>query len=767
MRIARISKIKDYRIFRDFTWPDELHHFAQFNVIYGWNGTGKTTLSSLFEHLQNREATVEGEIEFELDTGETFSGSEIPNATFPSVKVFNRDFVMRTVESIQDESIAPIYYLGEDSISKQKEVHNLKKELEDVRKQLNDLQQDAHKIDKALDDFCIEKAKQIKDTLIGSRDYANYDKRSFKNALQTLNNTSPKPQLLSEKQKTILLKQKALAAKATIDKISVIIPDIEEIRLKVLEFLKKSVVAQVIAVLTDDSEVSSWVQKGLSLHKGKRETNICRFCGNEITSERKNSLEAHFNEALISFQDEIIQYSTKIMNVCQLLDDINFPDESRFYEDLVVDYRAHLEAAKEEINNIQKQLMYFQETLLEKKANPFIQIELDNIHTAADPDQKQNNNYVQDTIGKINAMIDRHESTTKNLNNKKKEACFQLEQDYVLQAQKKYNNLSKQYQEAKEKLSSLESKPEKLRTEIVAIENTIIEYRRPAEELTSELRSYLGRDELRFEVEDTGYSLSRKGKPALNLSEGERTAIAFLYFLKSLEDKDFELSKGIVVIDDPVCSLDSNSLFSAFGFMKERTKTSHQLIILTHNFAFFRQVKNWFHHMKGQGKKDIEKRPARLYNLFTGFSSEQRSATISYIDPLLEKFESEYHFLFKQVHDVASNNNGVSELADYYGMPNIARRLVETFLAYRYPDCDGDLIHRLERAHFETEKKTRIIRLLNTYSHSNGIAEPEPDPMGLAETCDVMKMILDLIRNEDQSHFDGMIKLMQPAGIDE
>ncbi len=42
-------------------------------------------------------------------------------------------------------------------------------------------------------------------------------------------------------------------------------------------------------------------------------------------------------------------------------------------------------------------------------------------------------------------------------------------------------------------------------------------------------------------------------------SEGERTAIAFLYFLKSLQDKSFDLANGIVVIDDPVSSLDANA----------------------------------------------------------------------------------------------------------------------------------------------------------------------------------------------------------------
>ena len=68
-----------------------------FIVIYGWNGTGKTTLSSLFEHLQEKRAISEGEVEFELDSGNRITGGDIAAANVPPVRVFNRNFVARTI----------------------------------------------------------------------------------------------------------------------------------------------------------------------------------------------------------------------------------------------------------------------------------------------------------------------------------------------------------------------------------------------------------------------------------------------------------------------------------------------------------------------------------------------------------------------------------------------------------------------------------------------------------------------------------------------
>ena len=280
--------------------------------------------------------------------------------------------------------------------------------------------------------------------------------------------------------------------------------------------------------------------------------------------------------------------------------------------------------------------------------------------------------------------------------------------------------------------------------------------------MTLELRNYLGRDEIKFEVKSTGYALNRGGEPALHLSEGERTAIAFLYFLKSLEDKSFNVLKSVVVIDDPVSSLDANALFSAFGYMKDRTKNCYQLFVLTHNFMFFRQVKNWFHHLKGQNKKNREQRPARFYMLRTDIIHGERNASLAPMDRLLEEFESEYHYLFRHVYDIANNTSEDSELAQYYGMPNIGRRLIETFLAYRFPDMGGDLSKQFDRIDYDAAKKIRILRFLHTYSHSGGISEPEHDPSILSDTKQAMSELLELIKTVDKNHYDGMMTLLQP-----
>ena len=763
MRIARLTKIERHRVFRDFFWPNELPAFAQFNVIYGWNGTGKTTLSSLFEHLQEKCAISEGEVEFELDNGNRITGGDTAAANVPPVRVFNRNFVARIIETIGENNVAPIYFLGTESITQQKQVESLKTDLAATREAINKASSDKINADRVLDDFCVEKAKLIKEALLGSSQHANYDKRRFREAIARLKGVSLPPKALSDTEKERLRKQRELHAKPSISRASITIPDVDQLRSRTSELLKQSIVTQVIDELARDPTAGAWVQQGLALHKGERETDTCRFCRNELSAQRRAELEAHFNDAFASFQRDIEHVINDMERQRQSLEAVPFPDESRFYDHLAAEIRPAVETAKQRINAVYLELDSFKDALKRKKATPFESLTLEVI----EPIEASSGGSLSSAIDAVNAIIDKHETTTGNLNGEINKACQALEQDYVLEALPQYDQLTKAVTGADTTLAGVNSKPADMERKISAIEREIVEHRRPAEELNRELQAYLGRDELKFDVKDTGYVLTRGGKPALHLSEGERTAIAFLYFLKSLEDKAFDLKKGIVVVDDPVSSLDANALFSAFGYMKERAKECHQLFILTHNFAFFRQVKNWFHHMKGQQKKDIAQRPARFYALLTAISAGERSATLSTVDRLLEEFESEYHFLFKQVYDFANSAAPTAELTQFYGMPNIARRMIETFLAYRFPDCSGDLIKRFERVDFDAAKKTRILRLLNTYSHSSGISDPEHDPSILAETQEVLKLILELMKTLDEIHYQGMMKLMTPVEAEE
>jgi len=273
-------------------------------------------------------------------------------------------------------------------------------------------------------------------------------------------------------------------------------------------------------------------------------------------------------------------------------------------------------------------------------------------------------------VDHLNGVILKHNQVCEDFQSRVDGARKQLEADSVAGNLDEFVKLGEAVQAAGEAVTTAKGEVERIEGEIARLEREIVEHRQPAEELNEDLRNYLGHGELRLKTKETGYTIMRHDAPAEHLSEGEMTAIALLYFLKSLQGRGFDLTKGVVVLDDPVSSLDANALYFAFGFIRERTQHAHQLIILTHNFTFFRQVRNWFHHFKGQKKKDVNQRPARFYMVDCMHEQDGRRAAIRWLDPLLEQYDSEYHYLFACIHRVATAAPQVC-LEQNYMLPNL------------------------------------------------------------------------------------------------
>jgi wobble nucleotide-excising tRNase len=92
--IRRIQHIKAFGVFKDFQWPAGLPDFKQFNLIYGWNYSGKTTLSRAFRCFEQKlpHADFAGaQVQLKADDGTVHHLSN-PNAA-PVFRVFNSDFV--------------------------------------------------------------------------------------------------------------------------------------------------------------------------------------------------------------------------------------------------------------------------------------------------------------------------------------------------------------------------------------------------------------------------------------------------------------------------------------------------------------------------------------------------------------------------------------------------------------------------------------------------------------------------------------------------
>ena len=146
-------------------------------------------------------------------------------------------------------------------------------------------------------------------------------------------------------------------------------------------------------------------------------------------------------------------------------------------------------------------------------------------------------------------------------------------------------------------------------TEIRTLEDSLSNEGLGADQFNESLHKFLGRSELtlRFNPVKKGYEILRNDSEQVdgNLSEGEKTAIAFVYFITKLKENDNNIEDTIVVVDDPISSFDSNHLFHAYSFMKVNCEKAKQLFVLTHNFTFFKLVRDWISRKNKRDNQNI------------------------------------------------------------------------------------------------------------------------------------------------------------------
>lgn len=751
-RIARISRIRGCGIFRDFSWPNGLDDFGRYNLIYGWNGTGKTTISRILRALELRQKPPIGQIRLVIGTEEV-PGERFPQISVP-IRVFNRDFVEESVFRKGGSELPPIFVFGKENVEKQKEVEKLKQQIEDAQSRLTQANAKKEEAEKQFDRFCIDRAKVIKDMLrsSGQNRYNNYDKSDFRCDAQEMaeagNGASYR---LSDTERDRLLKQHQAVPKPKVQELIYALPDFGAIVSRVSELLTTTVVSATIEALKNDPSLADWTRQGLELHR-ERKAERCLFCEQPLPKDRLAALEKHFSAEYERFMQRLDQLIGELQQSSKAAAELRLPNKAELYDDLAPEFETAETRLIEILDAARSFLDRVVQELTEKKRRPFERresaLEIPPLDLEA--------------IEKLNATIRKHNQACDKFQGRVEEAREKLALAMIAESLQDFVDLEAAVKQTTADVQAAEQEIQRLDAEIARLEREIIEHRRPAEELSEDLRKYLGHGELRLEIRETGYTITRGGAPAQMLSEGEMTAIALLYFLKSLQDQRFDLANGVVVIDDPVSSLDANALYLAFGFIRERTQDAGQLFILTHNFAFFRQVRNWFHHLKGQNKKDPSQRPARFFMLDCVNDHSGRCATIRRLDPLLEQYESEYHYLFARVY-WASTATGSVGLEQNYVLPNMARRMLEAFLAFRQPQASGDLWQKVQAVPFDEAKKLRILRFLHTHSHSDAVGEPGHDPSVLAEAPAVLKDLFQLIESQDPEHFAAMKQLVAPS----
>lgn len=789
--ISKISKLKDFGIFHDFSWKTELPEFKKYNLIYGWNRSGKTTISRVFASCEKKCAydkdkfrqypaifdergnlANEGEFEIKTDDNTTVKNTDVATNILP-IKVFNQDFIDENISFDPLDSSNPIVYVSEEDIESKKRLEQLRLDKVTLGNIYEQEKKDKSSKEETKSTFLTSLGREIANILFDK----SYNKTKAENRINTIGIGNFSGKVLSDDDK----KKYEVISKSEEGKNQTALSDyqfsfsfdgkavngFQAIFEEVKKLLGKKVVSETLDRLKDDQNLNNWVKQGYDLHKTREEKEKCLFCQKPLDNDFLGTLSKHFSKDYEELLGAITRLKSDVLKIKKLE---NAVKNDELYPDLKNKYTNKAKELDECVKKVNLWIDEAVKKLEEKYNNPLVVVA-----SPAKPD-----NFLteyNENIAELNKIINEHNDKAKNHTNEVLTAREKLELHSIAfaLADQDYKKMENELTEAEKKEKETLDAINKNNSEISELEKQTSNIGKAIIDINKHLKEFFGRKEIELGLDGDkkGYTIKRDGQPAKNLSEGEKTAIAFSYFVVKVGEGDFDKSKGIIFIDDPISSFDSNFIYHCFSLINMHFREVGQLFISTHNFQLFNLAKEWFINKNNSIKRDNEKAksegktekptPCEFFMVENFTESDVRKAKIVELDKTLRNYKSEYHFLFAKLKEFSEKQD--TEYEDFYTIGNMARRYFDIYADFKIPTT-GDQKSKMEvlvENINDPDEKISIVdagkayKLVNEFSH-NSDPTSAIEHKDKSESKDAIKILLNIVKESDPKHFEILEK---------
>ncbi|WP_217583091.1 AAA family ATPase [Helicobacter pylori] len=726
-----IKKVKSFKAFCGLDMI-EMDEFKHCNIIFGNNGCGKTSLTRAFELLILKNKHIEKyrtisadkspSIEFECEdrSYKIEPNSDIRVPPF-KVEIYNSDFLHNNVPLNSEFGLKKLddgtiilegSVLGEET----KEINQLKdcrgkvekrqKKIKDENDSENTLsakqESEIKKYDKEIEKI---RKKMTSNTIkitpdeIGINDFCKVSKDKFKYQEDALTDLEKDFNKLNEAMKKFDgLKEMELPK------------DYQTIKDK-LEFLFSFNIDKEAGQVSEKikEHISNvgreFIEKGIKLQK-EMPNNACPFCTQKIPNEIIQEYTSYFNKSVETFNQRSLEMSGTLKNI---LDQWNIKEILQSFEKFEPFMKKDFSKNKESLENALEQI----KVLLEK-----LQKEVDKKEGAKNEEKFQK---IDKELLEIQENIQKHVDKTRNILNQKKEQeeklkewKTKLKEARIKKAKHDSYDWQKSKEEAERKLSVLNRRHERLNRLLEKIDNKLKELNDQKRPDIKIINNYLKALNL------PKYSLDKDYRIVLNsdalenseaemiLSGGEKTTLAFAYFLARLKlfYKKEDLKDLVVVIDDPISSLDEQRIYNTSDIVAKinqelagealKDEDKVQVFVLTHNHTFMARLIN----MVGKN--------ARYFQL----ERHQNQLKIVCKNEVVGYFDTFYLLLFKEVYEFAEKGKVQDNFNEAINYGNKVRILLESFLKINFIDSflgansifdEGKIKKLIETANGEVE----------------------------------------------------------------
>lgn len=754
--LKSIEKIKGFGVYGNYQKPAGTKEFSKKNIIYGWNYSGKTTLSRLFAQLEAPQAInpdFKG-CEFTFNSGPDAITEKNIAACPHRVRVFNSDFIKKNLFFDTGNANA-ILLLGKESEAAQKEIDRLTKRLG----RFHDFRRSAAKEIKEIEG---QIAEQNKDDAKNIKQRLKIDVYNAGHLTKDIG-LLVKDYLLGEEDlETAIELANTPDSKRPLEVAELFVnAQIEALHKKASHILEaKPTFSNTIKHLEEHPEIERWVETGLPLHQDK---DVCEFCGGALKEEHMAKLVSHFSK-------DLIEHKKRVEMLLQLVKaatiEVDLPKPAELNTQFQEAYKTAAAGLKDPLK-VYNDAVELLASEVQKKAENSRKVLIPTVL----PFKVESN--LTEAVSAINAVIQKNNKLAKAFQTERDDARYRAKMHLVQESSKKADErgLSDKKEKIKGQDERVAAFSDKTTDRIKVLQAQISQAQQGREKINDRLATMLGTQAVQIEVtsDSTGqdrFQLVRKGGvPAKNLSEGERTAIAFSYFLTKLKEiKDTDFAETIVYIDDPISSLDSNHIFQVNAAINEMffhkelkpdgsdgawTTKCKQVFISTHNFEFFNLMKE----LKPDGKN-----AASLY--LVKQVGEGKSVLVN-SPPSLSLYGSEYHFLFEQLHRYHENQDK-TDVEHLIMLPNVLRRFLELYCFSRIPTADRFSVDNRAAELFSPERAKSILKFLHTFSHGNSFERLVGNSEHIFLLEQTVKDVFDELEQSDNRHWKALLEAVAP-----
>ena len=732
--MIKAIKLKDVATYNSA--GTEISSLTKINFIYGANGSGKTTLSNFIANQEDynfKECSIEWE----------------QNQPIKAL-VYNKEF---RDKNFGKDNIDGIFTLGEATkeekdliLQKQNELTQIAEDGKQKKSTLENQRTKHSELQKKFKEWCWKNIYKKYEDNFKEAFKGNMQKNTFRDKLliefNSNNNNILSLNELNEKAKIIfgdVPQNISEIYNISFENINII--ESNEIWIKKIIGKDDVNIANLILKLN----LNDWVNQGRNF---LQDDDICPFCQqNTITEDFKKQLENYFDK---SFTEDIETINTLAKSYLNQIDDIkNQLSQILESQKNNSNSKLNIDMFIANFETLKSQFLTNQKTLDEKLKEPSRSLSL--IST-----NEQLNNIVK-LINDANIKIKEHNQIVLNYKAEKENLIHLIwkfitneNNEYIENFLKESNGLDKGIESLEKDCKFKRDEWKTLNSEIKELNKNVTSIQPTVDEI-NKLLNYYGFTNFEIvpsTIDKNKYQIKREdGSLAkATLSEGEITFITFLYYLqltKGAIEKESVSDNRILVIDDPISSLDSDILFvvsslikNIINEIKDDAGNIKQLIVLTHNVYFHKEVS--FMDMRDNGGKHTHYWIVRKNNNVSTFTAYKRNNPI----------QTSYQLLWQEIQDKEKNS--------IVTIQNTMRRIIENYFKI-LGDYNKIIIGKFDDYEEQMICKS-LLSWINDGSHS--ISDDlyiEIQDNTIDKYLEVFKQIF--IKTDHSGHYNMMMKI--------